>query len=100
MECGLRPTNQEALTIAHKLTNQMFLHFSHPEQLHSDQFERALISAICSVLGIHKTCTTPYHLQSDSLVERFNLILNIYTWQDHLESNASVQTTTCYTLFL
>ena len=70
--------NQEAITIATKLVNEMFLRFSVPEQLHSDQgrqFESRLMTEICSVLGIHKTHTTPYHPQSDGLVERFNRTL-------------------------
>jgi transposase InsO family protein len=29
--------NQEATTVANKLVNEMFLRFSPPEQLHSDQ---------------------------------------------------------------
>ena len=70
--------NQEAITIATKLVNELFLRFSVPEQLHSDQgrqFESRLMTEICSVLGIHKTHTTPYHPQSDRLVERFNRTL-------------------------
>jgi len=43
--------------------------------LHTDQgqnFESTLMSEICKLLGIIKTRTTPYHPQSDGLVERFN----------------------------
>ena len=39
-----------------------------PEMLHTDQgwnFKSALISELCKILGITKTRTTPYHLQSD-----------------------------------
>ena len=46
-----------------------------PESLHTDQdrnFESALIKEICQLLGVRKTQTTPYHTQSDGLVERFN----------------------------
>ena len=46
METYLIP-NQEASTVAKKLTEDMFLRFSPPEQLHSDQggqFESNLIS--------------------------------------------------------
>ncbi|KAL5515368.1 hypothetical protein EMCRGX_G000526 [Ephydatia muelleri] len=35
-------------------------------------FESALIKEICQLLGVKKTRTTPYHPQSDGLVERFN----------------------------
>ena len=67
--------NQEATTVARKLTDEFFLRFSPPEQLHSDQgqnFESAVIADICKLLAIKKSRTTPYHPQSDSLVERCN----------------------------
>ena len=70
--------NQEATTVAQKLTDEFFFRFSPPEQLHSDQgrnFESAVIAEICKLLGIVKSRTTPYHPQSDGLVERFNRTL-------------------------
>ena len=53
----------------------MFCHFGLPEQLHSDmvaQFESRVVKEMCSMLNISKTHTTPYHPQSDGLVERAN----------------------------
>ena len=70
--------NQEAETVAQKLTDEMFLRFSPPEQLHSDQgrqFESLLVAEICKLLGVRKTRTTPYHPQGDGMVERFNRTL-------------------------
>ena len=70
--------NQEATTVARKLVDEFFLRFSLPDQLHSDQgrnFESAVISEVCKLLGIQKSRTTPYHPQSDGLVERFNRTL-------------------------
>ena len=70
--------NQEATTITSKLTDEFFFCFSPPEQLHSDQgrnFESAVIAEVCKLLGVAKTRTTPYHPQSDGLVERFNRTL-------------------------
>ena len=50
--------NQEATTIAEILINEVFLRFSVPEQLHSDQgrqFESKLIAEVCRLLNIHHT---------------------------------------------
>ena len=65
--------NQEAITVAKALTDNMFCHFSMPTQLHSDmgaQFESEVIKELSKTLQIRKTHTTPYHPQSDGLVER------------------------------
>ena len=109
--------NQEAVTVARILTQEMFFRFSVPEQLHSDQgrqFESQLIAEICKLLKISKTRTTPYHPQGDGLVERFNrTLLNMLAttvkshqgdWEDHIRAvclayNSSVQHTTGYTPF-
>ena len=55
--------------------DEFFCRFSVPEQLHSDQgrqFEANVMQEVCRLLQIDKTRTTPYHPQSDGLVERFN----------------------------
>ena len=109
--------NQEAATVANHLVNELFLRFSPPETLHSDQgrqFESALLGSICRLLGIRKTRTTPYHPQSDGLVERYNRTLlsmlatcsreHPSTWDTYLPKlcmayNTSVQPTTGYTPF-
>ena len=70
--------NQEAVTVAEKLVNNLFCRFSVPEQLHSDQgrqFEANVFQEMCKLLHINKTRTTPYHPQSDGLIERFNRTL-------------------------
>ena len=73
--------NQEAKTVAQKLLEEMFLCFSLPDRLHSDQgrqFEGKLIEELCKLLQVEKTHTTPYHPQEDGLVERANrTILNM-----------------------
>ena len=109
--------DQLATTVAHRLTNEFFFRFGLPEQLHSDQgrnFESEVISKICQLLKIVKTRTTPYHPQSDGLVERVNRTLlsmmamvtsdHPNLWESHLRSlcmayNCSVQATTGYTPF-
>lgn len=56
--------DQEATTVAKKLVEEFFWHFSVPDQLHSDQgkqFESHLISSICELLQVKTLCTTPYH---------------------------------------
>ena len=71
-------TDSEATTVARLLVNEFICRFGVPEQLLTDQgrnFESTLIKQICQLLGIRKTRTTPYHPQSDGMVERFNRTL-------------------------
>ena len=109
--------NLEATTVAKKLVSNFFLRFGAPEQLHADQgrnLESNVITELCKMLGIIKTRTTPYHPQSDGLVERLNrTLLNMLalatadhqtSWEDHLQGlclayNTSVHPTTGYTPF-
>ena len=70
--------NQEAETVAKKLVDEFICRFSIPKQLHSDQgcqFESQLVTQVCKLLHIAKSRTTPYHPQSDGLIERFNRTL-------------------------
>ena len=70
--------DQCAGTVAKKFVEEFVLRYGVPKQLHSDQgrnFESAIIAGMCSLLGTHKTRTTPYNPKSDGLVERFNRTL-------------------------
>ena len=84
--------------------------------MHSDQgtqFESHLISSICKLLQAKKLRTTPYHPQSDGLVERFNRALTTmlattakehpFEWESHLKVcftyNMSVHASTGRTPF-
>lgn len=70
--------NQEAVTIAEKLVNEVCCRFGVPLEIHSDQgrnFESAVFQETCRIMGMHKTRTTAYHPQSDGMVERFNQTL-------------------------
>ena len=114
MEAILIP-NQEASTVAEKLVDEVFLRFSAPEQLHSDQgrqFKSQLVSEVCKLLHVHKIQTTPYHPQGHGLVERFNRTIlsmlatsakgqSIRLEEPHKKSmyNSSVQASTGYTPF-
>lgn len=67
-----------AITVADKLVTNFICHYGCPDQIHTDQgreFESHLFKQVCTLLGIEKTKTTPYHPQSDGLVERFNRTL-------------------------
>ena len=89
--------NQEAITVARALVDKFFCRFGLPEQLHSDQgrqFESELLQQICNILRINKSRTTPYHPQSNGVVERFNRTLismlstcaseHPFKWEDHV----------------
>ena len=70
--------NQTAETVAAILVEQFICRYGIPEQLHSDQgrnFESAIFTEMCSLLGIKKTRTTPLHPQSDGQTERMNRTL-------------------------
>ena len=70
--------NQEAVTVARVLVEEWICRFGTPDTIHSDQgrnFESQLFSEVCRLLDIKKTRTTPYHPQSDGLVERLNRTL-------------------------
>ena len=109
--------NQEAETVAKQLVDEVFLRYSVPEQLHSDQgrqFESELVREVCKLLNIRKTRTTPYHPQCDGLVERFNRTLldmlatcskdHPFDWEQHIRKaciayNTSVNQSTGFTPF-
>ena len=62
-------------SIVEVLERQTFNYFGLPERLHTDsgvQFESQLMDELCSVWGIQKTRTTPYHPQGNGVVERGN----------------------------
>ena len=69
---------QEATEVATKICEEYFCRYGIPGELHSDQgrsFECTLLREICNLMGVKKTRTTPFHPQSDGLIERFNRTL-------------------------
>ena len=109
--------NQEQPLSPVCLLMKYFIDSLPPEQLYSDQvkqFESEVVANMCKLLGISKTHTTPYHPQSDGLIEWFNRILlsmlraaaseNLFEWEDHLQSfcmayNSSILPITGYMPF-
>ena len=90
--------NQEAITVAKKIVNEFICRFSVPRQLHSNQgaqFESLVVAEVCKLLHIDKARTTPYHPQSDGLIERFNRTLlqmlatctdtHPFDWEDYIK---------------
>lgn len=70
--------NQEAETVAKLLVEQWVCRFGAPRIIHTDQgrnFESRLFKEVCQLLNIYKTSTSPYHPQSDGMIERFNRTL-------------------------
>ena len=70
--------NQMARTTARVLYNEYFSVFRFPQKLMSDQgtgFTSKVIAAMCSLLGIEKIRTTPYHPQSNGSAERVHQTL-------------------------
>ena len=70
--------NHEATTVAQKLIEEWVSRYGIMQNLHSDQgreFESKVFQSMCRMLGVNKTRTTPYHPQSDGMVERYNRTL-------------------------
>ncbi|KII71847.1 Retrovirus-related Pol polyprotein [Thelohanellus kitauei] len=68
----------DAPKIADILVGEFFSKFGVPDELYSDQggcFESDILRQICQLHKIKKTRTTPYHPQSDGMIERFNRTL-------------------------
>lgn len=108
-------SNQSAQTVAQCLFEDYVLIHGVPETLHSDQgcqFEVEVVQNLCRLLHIKKTRSTPYHPQSDGMVERFNrtlidqlaktLLTHGGEWDDYVKHvafayNTSPHSSTCFT---
>ncbi|KAK3093316.1 hypothetical protein FSP39_013979 [Pinctada imbricata] len=90
--------NMEARTVAKTLVEQVVTRFGVPAAIHSDQgsqFESNLFQEMCMLLRINKTHTTPYHPQSDGMVERFNrtltAMLSAFVNENHTDWDEQLQ---------
>ena len=109
--------NQTVRTTAWVLYNEYFSVFGFPQRLMSDQgtgFTSKVMAAMCSLLGIEKIRTTPYHPQSNGSAERVHQMLRrmigkldpekCQKWPVHLGSvliayNATQSLVTGYSLY-
>ena len=83
--CDYATSHPESLplrcTDAHRVAEKLIVFFSRmemPNEILSDQgtnFMSQLLKEIYRLLHIHPIRTTPYHLQTDGLVQRFNKTL-------------------------
>ena len=70
--------NMTAKTTADVFFNNFVIHYGMPQRIHSDQganFESHLIKELCTLTGIKKSRTTPYHPMGNGMCERFNRTL-------------------------
>jgi transposase InsO family protein len=70
--------NMTAHTTAELFFRQFIVPFGFPRRIHTDQgpnFESRLIRELCTIGGIQKSHTTPYHPMGNGQCERFNRTL-------------------------
>ena len=82
--------NMEASTVAEIMVKEFISRFGVPSKIHSDQgrqFVSRLFMEMCRLLQIEKTRTSPYHPESDGMVERFNqtlcAMLSAFVYENH-----------------
>ena len=71
-------SDKTAISVTDAFFSNIVCRISMPSVIHSDQgreFEHKVMHELCILGGSHKTKTTPYDLESDGLVERFNRTL-------------------------
>ena len=77
-EQAIPTRNQTAATTGKAHYENFFLHNGFPGKLHSDKgayFESKVIKKLCSIAGVLKTKTTPYHPMENRIDKRYNQTL-------------------------
>jgi transposase InsO family protein len=72
------PTRNESVKTTAKALYEFMNLYGYPEKLHSDQgrnFESRIIQELCTMCGVVKSRTTPYHAQGNGACERMNQTL-------------------------
>ena len=84
--------NTQAVTIARILVHEICFRYSPPPKLLSDlgsNFISEIVKETCSLLGILRIYTSPYHPQTDGLLEKFHSTLaknlSMYVTREHTE---------------
>ena len=70
--------DKTAISVADAFFSNIVCRVGMPSVIHSDpgrEFENKVMHELCLLGDSHKTKTTPYHPESDGLVERFNRTL-------------------------
>jgi len=83
-------TNFRTKIVAEILVDQVISRFGVPLELHTDQgrnFDLQLFLELSLLLGIKKTRTTPFHLQSNGIVERQHQTITNYLTKSFLRIN-------------
>ena len=106
--------DQTGKTVARVLIKDFFHRLGIPKRIHSDKgksFENNIITELCSIYGIQKSRTSPYHPQGNAQCERYNrsmhnLLKTLETekknkWPDHIQNitfmyNCTPHSTTGY----
>ena len=82
--------NTQAVTIARIFVNEICFRYSPPQQLLSDlgsNFISEVVKETCKLLNIERIYTSPYHPQTDELLEKFHSTLgknfSMYVTREH-----------------